>query len=243
MSPRDNRSVYSAEEFEEWANRRANVPRLRDDERQIVERCFTDRDGVTLDGGTGGGRVALALRDAGQRRLHAFDFVPASIDQARRRDPKGTIEFRVMDATQLDYPAATFDQAIYPEQLLCFIEDGALRTRALRELHRVMKPGGIAIVTALSYEVRRASPTRRLFLNYLALLRKLRRSRRSPQMTPWLKLGGKRNMGALVDAAPHIYWYRIPELADALRAVGFSVEGMATSGQLARAMSVGTPMS
>lgn len=51
--------------------------------------------------------------------------------------PHQQIEFRVQDATCLDFGDALFDQAIYLQQVLCFLETDETRRRALSELHRV----------------------------------------------------------------------------------------------------------
>ena len=140
----DNRQFYELEVFDSWALRKG----LTDLEEQLVTR-FLERDLRTLEAGTGGGRILHELRDRGFSDLHGFDYLPGFIDVARARDPSGAIDFTVQDAVGLDYPDASFDQALYVQQVLCFVEDADDRVRAMREARRVVRPGGTALFSFL----------------------------------------------------------------------------------------------
>jgi ubiquinone/menaquinone biosynthesis C-methylase UbiE len=231
MTARDHHSIYANEEFDEWANRQSEQPYLDLDERRLIERFFLEKDGPTLDGGTGGGRIALALANEGFRHIHGFDFVAESIERAKRRDPAGAVTFRVADARSLPYPSGSFRQMIYTNHLICFLEDPGQRRQALAEARRVLGPGGVAIFSTLAHEVRSRVPVWRTYHAYLRLLRGLRRTRRSIQLQPWAKLGGRWSRGALTDAPPYIYWYRASELAEDVVEAGFLLEGLATTPQ------------
>ncbi len=205
-SHRTNRWIFEVADFDEWANNQSETPSLRPEEAYLVARFF-DKDTATLDAGTGGGRVALALRNAGYTDLHAFDFVPRSIEQARGRDPRGAIQFDVMDATDLRYAANTFGQLIYPSAMISSIEGTAQRQKAIQEAQRVLRPGGLAIMTALSFETAHRSKVHATFIVYLKMLRFMRRSNLPPNDLPWLRVkrrmnwsafGGSRSAPALV---------------------------------------------
>jgi len=202
-------------------------------ERWMLEH-YLDPDGSVVEGGTGGGRLLLALKARGFRQLAGFDFVPAMIEVAKERDAGRQIDFRVQDATCLDYPDAAFDQAVYFQQLLSVLHGDEARRRALRELHRILKPGGVALFSFLGIEARTRSFMGRAFLKYLRLYRALTFTRRGRQLLPWLKRGGKFNVGALWDAGPHVYWFRIPEVQDMLSAQGFEVFAAGVDHELAR---------
>jgi SAM-dependent methyltransferase len=234
-SSRDNKSVFGREEFEKWADQESANPGLDADEAYLVGRFFKV-DGLTLEAGTGGGRVALALLAAGFNRIEAFDFIPGYIDHARQRDPSGRINFEVMDAVDLRYAANSVDQAIYSAAMINSIEDHAQRLRAMQEAHRVLKPGGVAIFSSQAYEIRRQSQVHRLFMTYIGLLRRVRRSPVSPHALPWMRLGGRLNRSAFLDTPPYIYWYPIAELERDLKDAGFGIEGLATSGLLRQGM-------
>jgi len=73
-----------------------------------------------------------------------IDLTPAAVELARKRfDLSGLKgEFRVADAERLDFPDDTFD-LVYSHGVLHHTPD---TEGAIREVHRVLKPGGRAIV-------------------------------------------------------------------------------------------------
>ena len=160
--------------------------------------------------------------------------MPRFIDIARSRDQSVSIEFTVQDAVDLDYRDAEFDQAIYLQQILCFIEDPADRLRAMGEAARMLKPGGTALFSFLCYEARMNRPLYAAFARYLRFQRRLRRRDVSLQYQPWLKTVDKPNLAALVDTRPYVYWYRFREALDQLTHVGFDVCWTASTAQIER---------
>src|SRR5690625_4166215 len=73
-----------------------------------------------------------------------IDVNEGMLDQARAADPIGTIEWQRADATALPFPDTSFD-VVYCQQGLQFVPE---RGRAVREMHRVLRPGGrVAIAT------------------------------------------------------------------------------------------------
>ena len=224
-------SVFGGAAFDQWANREADRATLNTKEKFLTERFF-DKDGPTLDGGTGGGRVLYALQKQGFSKLYGFDFVAESIAAARKRDRLHVIRFDVMDATILDYENNFFGQLIYAEQMICFLEEAAQRAAALQEAYRVLKTGGLAIFTTLLLKARRHSRLQSAFRQHLWLLRKICGSERSGQCLPWLRLGGRWNWSALIDHPPHNYWYRVNEFSQDLQTAGFHIEGIATDFQI-----------
>ena len=223
----DNRQFYELEVFDSWALRKG----LTDLEEQLVTR-FLERDLRTLEAGTGGGRILHELRDRGFSDLHGFDYLPGFIDVARARDPSGAIDFTVQDAVGLDYPDAAFDQALYLQQILCFVEDADDRLRAMGEARRVVRPGGTALFSFLCYEARASQPLQGAFNRYLSFLRRFRNRDVSLQYQPWLKTEAKPNLSALADRGPYVYWYTLEEALDALDRIGFDITWAAVHGML-----------
>lgn len=90
-----------------------------------------------LDVGTGTGNVALAAaRRVGRRGLVVgVDLSASMLQEARRRACGLPIEFHQMDAEALGFGDATFDVVV--SSLLA----GVHVVRALREMHRVLRPG------------------------------------------------------------------------------------------------------
>lgn len=96
--------------------------------------------GIALDVACGTGRHAAWLHAAGHRTF-GVDATPEMLDVARARVPDA--EFRLGDFTNLPFADDTFDFAI------CALALTHLRdpTPAIRELARVVRPGGRVVLT------------------------------------------------------------------------------------------------
>jgi ubiquinone/menaquinone biosynthesis C-methylase UbiE len=101
-----------------------------------------DVNGKTLlDLGCGAGEnsVYFSLKGA---RCTATDYSPGMVEKALKLAAANgvQIEVRTMNALEIEFPANTFD-IVYAANLLHHLPDS---TTALREMHRVLKPGGKA---------------------------------------------------------------------------------------------------
>lgn len=96
-----------------------------------------------LEVGCGTGTDLVQFARAGAR-VTGVDLTPRSIEIARLRFGvyKLTGEFAIGDCEALSFPDASFD-AVYSFGVLHHTPDTA---RAIREIHRVLRPGGTAIV-------------------------------------------------------------------------------------------------
>ncbi len=228
VKPADNKAVFTGQEFGQWAFREGIEP----GEQMLIEKYLASEKSV-LDAGTGGGRLAQYLRQLGFKDLHGFDYVPSMIEAAKKRPGAEVLDFQVQDAVRLTYPDAAFDQVMYLQQLLCVIPDLDARRSAMREALRVLRPGGVAVFSFLSYRARSSSWTYKPFLWWLRSLRLLRGSRRGLQYQPWLRLNNSWNPTALWDRGPYIYWYKEREACDELVAAGFHVVAVGSDAQVA----------
>ena len=108
---------------------------------EIVPIRPTDR---VLDVAAGPGPLAfVAARRAAQ--VVAIDFAEGMVEELRsraRREGVSNVEARVMDAQSLDFPDASFDAAFCMFGFMFFPS----RARAFGELHRVLRPGGRALI-------------------------------------------------------------------------------------------------
>lgn len=213
----DQREFFREVEGEYWAEAEG----LKPEERALIERHLDPASSV-LDAGTGGGRIARALHGLGFDRVTGFDFTPELVAAARRSLPVGEVRFDVADATALPYDDASFDQALYLQQIVCTIGDAAGRERALAEARRVLRSGGIAIFSFVCFEARESSAAGRAYLAYLRALRRARRDPRPIQSLPRVRTRGRVDAGALRDAGPHNWWYRAAEAEAALAAAGLA---------------------
>jgi ubiquinone/menaquinone biosynthesis C-methylase UbiE len=118
---------------------------------------FQSLGGRLLDAGIGTGRnCAFYPPDA---VVSGIDTSPAMLARAHRRCPTLSAAGRLyrMDVTKLEFPAGSFDAAV-ATFLFCVLPED-LQVPALRELGRVVKPGGL--IRLLDY-VRPKAALRRL---------------------------------------------------------------------------------
>lgn len=103
-----------------------------------------DRSGRILEAAVGTGRNFPFYPPGSQ--VVGIDLSPAMLARAQRRreTAAAAVELRQMDVTQLDFPNRSFDAAV--ATLLFW----ALLGAAMRELRRVVKPGGV--IRCLEYD-------------------------------------------------------------------------------------------
>ncbi len=114
------------------------------------------------------------------------------------------------------------------DKVLCFITDAEGRRDAVAEAYRILKPDGLAVFSFLCYESRLESALYRALIGYLRCLRTLSRQRRSAQYMPWLWIGNRVNISAILDRPPHVYWYRFQDAVNLLLHQHFKIVGIGT---------------
>lgn len=102
---------------------------------------FRGLTGRILDAGIGTGRNCAYYPPGAI--VSGIDASPAMLARAERRCPRLAAAGRLyrMDVTQLAFPAGAFDAAV-ASFLFCVLPD-PLQAQALRELGRVVRPGGL----------------------------------------------------------------------------------------------------
>jgi SAM-dependent methyltransferase len=106
-----------------------------------------DTDSV-LDVGCGVGSLALTIADAfPATRVTGVDPSAMFVRHAQTLARHEQLRFQVGDAQALEFPDATFD-AVLSQLVLNFVPD---RERALREMMRVTKPGGVVAAAVWDY--------------------------------------------------------------------------------------------
>jgi ubiquinone/menaquinone biosynthesis C-methylase UbiE len=113
---------------------------LYDKEKRVFEKYYADCTGIrVLDIGCGGGRITRVLKDMGC----SVTGVDVSADMVRSAQEKHSdIVFMVMDAVKLKFPDESFDDVWFSFNGLDFIFPKDSRIKALKEIYRVIKPGG-----------------------------------------------------------------------------------------------------
>jgi ubiquinone/menaquinone biosynthesis C-methylase UbiE len=125
--------------------------------RMLRPMLFDGMSGKLLDAGVGTGRNCEFYPVGAD--VAAIDISPAMLERARRRCPTLAANGALyqMDVSALGFPSASFDAAV-SSFLFCVLPDPQ-QVPALRELGRVVKPGGI--IRLLEY-VRPGTGIRRL---------------------------------------------------------------------------------
>ena len=117
-------------------------------ERYVFEK-YLPLDEPLLDVGCGAGRTTYALHQMGYTDLVGIDLTPemitAAISLAEHFETK--IDFRVGDATRLSFEDDSFGAVVFSFNGLMSIPEQDRRDQALREIWRVLKPGGVFLFT------------------------------------------------------------------------------------------------
>lgn len=100
-----------------------------------------------LDIGCGAGRTTAHVRKVTEDVV-GIDLSEVLIESARQKHPE--VDFRVMDAVQLDFPEQSFDVLIFSYNGLCYLHPLEKRFAAIREMERVLKKGGILILSSFN---------------------------------------------------------------------------------------------
>jgi ubiquinone/menaquinone biosynthesis C-methylase UbiE len=94
--------------------------------------------GKMIDLGCGPGQTTIFLSTCGVQDITGTDLSPAMIQWAKKKNP--CLKFEVADMTQLQYSNESFSSAIAFYSIVNF--DDTMLTNAMKEVHRVLKPGG-----------------------------------------------------------------------------------------------------
>lgn len=116
------------------------------------------RDGMTvLDVGCGLGYAAAQYASRFKLTAHAIDYAANMVEGAKKLLAKnypgleGRVHFKEASVVKLPYDTGTFD-VITSHRCLMALLDWELQKQALKELHRVLKPGGALVLMEGTFE-------------------------------------------------------------------------------------------
>ncbi len=120
------------------------------DSEKIIFTKYLSRDSHILDLGCGAGRTTINLFKLGYQNIIGLDVAENLINYAKNYccDNNLNIDFILGDATNLEYADNTFDAVIFSYNGMQCIPKKSSRDLVLKEIHRVLKSGGLYIFTA-----------------------------------------------------------------------------------------------
>jgi SAM-dependent methyltransferase len=113
---------------------------------EILIQSYFPKDGNVLDIGCGRGRTSVCLTQMGYKVIGmdlSSRMVESADEEARRVGLN--IDFRAMDARNLDFPENSFDAALFSANGMDHVPGYAEKLKVFRQVFRVLKPGGIFI--------------------------------------------------------------------------------------------------
>ncbi len=190
---------------------------------EILTRCLPEPPATFFDVGGGTGAYAFPLAERGYR-VHLVDLTPLHIEQVRQRmlhAARPLVEARVGDARQLDSAGSTADGYLLFGPLY-HLTDRVDRIAALREAHRMLKPGGTLVAAAITRFASLLDGLARGFIDDPPFLEILRND---------LSSGQHRNPTGNPNYFTTAYFHRPEEFEDELAEAGFrSVQVFAVQG-------------
>ncbi len=192
----------------DYARTRAFIP---DDLKALTE--YADPGDRILDAGCANGRFFEVLEPK-QVDFYGIDFSFKLIEIAKEKYPQG--DFRLMDALSTSFAENYFDK-VYSISVLHNIPSEKLRMSYLKEMNRVMKPGGILVLRVWDFWRRKEGW--RLFFKY-AFLKLLRKSKLDllDVLVPWKDSRGK------VIAQRYFHCFTRRSLVNMVRQADFKVK-------------------
>jgi len=174
-----------------------------------------------LDSGCGNGRLLEVLREVD---YYGIDFSKNLIELAKEKYPQG--KFFLRDALTLPFPDNFFDK-VFSISVLHHIPSKEFRLKYLKEIFRVLKPGGKLILRV--WDLLKRKGGKKLFLKY-AFLKIIGKTKLDffDIFVPWKDSKGR------VLVQRYFHCFRKKELINLAKRAGFKVIKIWRAGEGAR---------
>ncbi|HEY4504791.1 MAG TPA: class I SAM-dependent methyltransferase [Candidatus Paceibacterota bacterium] len=117
---------------------------LRESEKYVIDKYMRSGTSV-LDVGCGTGRTTHYITEKGAK-VTGIDFAENLINRAKQMHP--SLDFRVMDARYIEFPAESFDIVFFSFNGLDCLHPVSDRQKAIKSMLRVLKKGGYLIYSS-----------------------------------------------------------------------------------------------
>ncbi|MFW5883488.1 MAG: class I SAM-dependent methyltransferase [Verrucomicrobiota bacterium] len=216
------RTYFSSEPVLEHYRQATGQVGLWDSEEKIFCRVFQCED-TLLELGCGTGRIAFGLAELGFKNVMGTDFSRAMVTEARRLAQLMELHlpFQVADATALPFEDGLFDGAIFGFNGLMQIPGSDNRKQAMREIRRVVRPGGWFVFTSHDREATQKGFWKKERLRW-------RKGQQAPELQEFGDRYEKDDLGQLFIHVP-----APEEVRAALKETGWRLEADVMRGQLA----------
>jgi ubiquinone/menaquinone biosynthesis C-methylase UbiE len=192
----------------DYARTREFIP---DDIKQLAE--YTNFGEKVLDSGCANGRLFEVLKEK-KVEYYGVDFSERLIEIAKKKYPGGN--FFVLNALNLPFKENFFDK-VYSISVLHNIPSEEFRRQYLKEIKRVLKPGGLLILRVWDFWRRKEGL--KLFFKF-AFLKVIKKTKLDffDVFVPWKNSEGK----VLVER--YFHCFRMKELENLIKTIDFEIE-------------------
>ncbi len=127
---------------------------LWESEKEMIKKHFKVSDSI-LDLGCGTGRTTFGLHQMGYKNVIGVDLIPSMVENAIKNNRAfgSDISFEVGDAMNLRFENEQFDACLFSFNGIMQIPLQKNRIIAMKEIHRVLKKGGIFLFTTHDREI------------------------------------------------------------------------------------------
>ena len=218
------RTYQSGPMLKSWGARQESG--LSQQEKALLENHGRDRGLRVCNVGCGSGRECFAMFRMGFRDVIGVDCAPNMVGQAQQYAQQHDlgIRFEVGRADQLPFPDQTFGLLTMFENVYGHITPRAARLTSLQEIRRVLKVGGVALMTVSSRHELWASSC------YFRVVQVVRRFWNPAKMEPGDKNLARALWGVLEKGQlpPRSHWFDPAEVPQDAQSVGLTVRQATT---------------
>lgn len=187
-------------------------------EREWLAKYFPAPPGRILDIACGSGRTTRPLADRGYE-VHAVDISHRLLVEGRKRHPD--LSFIQMDAKTLAFKDNLFDAVLFSVQGIDHLFPCDARLACLREIFRVLRPGGVFLMSTHNLIGEALQPILSARPRFKQALQLLRWQFNNPHLAQWY--------ARYVDEGGEMFGYAAPPswTRKQLEETGFLVRGVA----------------